>query len=101
MSTQFNFLVLNIEPYLVLPFRARVDLEVMAKKGHSTFLKAPALLEAHHQIVSCHIKKSHWEGGLAPSQDANGVFYEVVSPDRVLSIGQIELNSILMLNRIV
>ena len=30
---------------------ARVDLGVMAMKGHFVFLKAPTLLEPHHQIV--------------------------------------------------
>ena len=35
----------------MLPLRARVDLGAMAMKGYSAFLKAPALLEPHHQIV--------------------------------------------------
>ena len=37
-----------IGPYLVLPLQARVDL---AMKEYSAFLKAPALLESHSQIV--------------------------------------------------
>ena len=40
-----------IRPYQVLPLRARVDLGAMAMKGYSTFPKALALLEPHHQIV--------------------------------------------------
>ena len=35
----------------MLPCRARVDLGAMAIKGYPAFLKAPALLEPHHQIV--------------------------------------------------
>ena len=34
----------------MLPLRDRVDQGVMAMKGYSSFLKAPALLEPHHQI---------------------------------------------------
>ena len=37
----------------MLPFQARVDLGAMAIKGYSTFPKALALLEPHHQIVVC------------------------------------------------
>ena len=33
----------------------------MAIKWYSTFTKAPALLEPHHQIVLCHILDTHWE----------------------------------------
>ena len=58
MSKQFYFkehsLVLfdpQIGPCQVLPRWIRVDLEVMTMKGYSTFPKAPALLEPHHQIV--------------------------------------------------
>ena len=40
-----------VEPYQVLPLQARVDLGAMAMKGYSAYLKAPALLEPHHQIV--------------------------------------------------
>ena len=42
---------LEIEPYQVLPRRARVDLGAMAMKGCSVFPKAPALLGPHHQTV--------------------------------------------------
>ena len=35
----------------VLPLQARVDLGATAMKGYSTFLKALALLEPHHQSV--------------------------------------------------
>ena len=43
--------VLLIEPYLVLPLRAKVDLGAMAIKGYSLFPKAPASLEPHRLIV--------------------------------------------------
>ena len=42
---------LNVKTYQVLPLPARVDLGAMAMKGYSTFLRAPALLKPHHQIV--------------------------------------------------
>ena len=32
----------------VLPLQTTEDLEAMAMKGYSAFLKAPALLEPHH-----------------------------------------------------
>ena len=35
----------------------------MVMKGYSTFRKAPALLEPHHQIVYCHIQDTHCGGG--------------------------------------
>ena len=38
-------------PYQVLICWARVNLGAMATKGYSAFPKAPASLEAHHQIV--------------------------------------------------
>ena len=44
-----------IGPYQVLQLRASVDLGAMAMKGYSAFHKAPALLEPHHQIISCFI----------------------------------------------
>ena len=34
-------------------------------RGYSAFPKAPALLEPHHPIVSCHIQETHW-GSLTP-----------------------------------
>ena len=37
------------------PLRVKVDLGVMARKGYSTFPKAPGLLEPHHQIALSHI----------------------------------------------
>ena len=40
----------------------------MAVKEYSTFPKATALLEPHHQIVECHIQDTHWEGGLTSLQ---------------------------------
>ena len=40
--------------------QARLDLGAMAMKGYSAFHKAPASLELHHQIVSCHYQGTHW-----------------------------------------
>ena len=41
----------------------------MAMKGYSAFPKAPALLEPHHQIASCHIQDTRYGGGgLTPLQ---------------------------------
>ena len=57
-----------IGPYQVLPFQDRVDLGAMARKGYSTFPKAPASLEPHHQIVLCHIQNTHRGGGFTPLQ---------------------------------
>ena len=37
-------------------------------KGYSTFPKAPASLEPHHQTVLCHIQGTHWWGDLTPLQ---------------------------------
>ena len=54
-STKFS-LVWSIDwTYQVLPLRIRVDLEAMAMKEYSIFLKAPAILEPHYQIVLCDI----------------------------------------------
>ena len=39
------------EPFQVLPLQARVNLGAIAIKGYSGFLKDPALLKLHHQIV--------------------------------------------------
>ena len=41
----------KIGPYQLLPLRPTVDVGAMAMKGYSVFLKAPALLEPHHQIA--------------------------------------------------
>ena len=42
-------------------------------KGYSTFLKAPALLELHHQIISCHIQDTRW-GKSYPSIGMQSVY---------------------------
>ena len=48
----------------------------MAMKRCSVFLKAPVLLEPHHQIVSCQIQDTHWWGGGLPlCKEAVSVFY--------------------------
>ena len=46
----------RLDPYQVLPLRARVDIGAMAVKGCPAFPKAPVSLEPHHQIVWCHIE---------------------------------------------
>ena len=46
----------SLRPYQTLPLRARVDIETMTIKRYSVFPNAPALLEPHHQIISCHIQ---------------------------------------------
>ena len=46
-------LSLNVKQFYltqVIPLWDRVNLGVIAMKGYSTFPKAPALLEPHHQI---------------------------------------------------
>ena len=52
----------------MLPLHARVDLGAMAMKGYSAFPKAPALLEPHHQIVSCHIQDTRWGGSYSSAE---------------------------------
>ena len=44
MLKQFYFEQFSLAP-------DRVNLEAKATKGYSAFLKAPALLEPHHQII--------------------------------------------------
>ena len=63
----------------MLPLRTIVDLGMMAMKGYSAFLKAPALLEAHHQIALCHISRT-LTVGLPLCRDEASVFY---SPSRL------------------
>ena len=55
----------------MLPFRARVDLGAMAMKSYSAFLKAPALLELHHQ----NIHDTFFRGVLPLGREAVSVFY--------------------------
>ena len=58
----------------MLPLWATVDLGAMAIKGYSTFPKAPALLEPHHQIIYCHIQDTRWGGGSYPSAEKQSVY---------------------------
>ena len=67
-----------VGPYQVLPFRARVDLRAIAVKGYSTFPKASALLESHHEIV-CVISRTVVRVVLPLCREAAGVLY---SPSR-------------------
>ena len=59
----------SIGPFQVLPPRARMDLGTIAIKGYAAFPKA-IRLEAHHQIVSCHIQDTLW-GCLTSLQRCN------------------------------
>ena len=67
----------------MLSLQARVDLGAMAMKGESVFPKAPALLEPHHQIISCHMEG---EGLLPFYRDAVSVFY-VIHPWVIWLVG--------------
>ena len=49
-----------IGPYQVLPLQVRVDQGAIAMKGYSTFPKAPALLQPHHEIVYCNMQDTRW-----------------------------------------
>ena len=49
------------------PIRVRANLRAIAVNVYSTFPKAQALLEPHHQIVQCHIQDTRW-GSLTPLQ---------------------------------
>ena len=59
----------------MLPLRAWVDLVAMAMKGYSVFPKAPALLELHHQIVSCHIQDTRWRSFTHLRRSSRCIFY--------------------------
>ena len=58
-----------IGPSQMLLLWARGNLEAMAMKGYSAFLKAPVLLEPHDQFVYCHIKTLIEGWGLIPRRD--------------------------------
>ena len=63
VCTQFKCQTVQFNPYtgpnqVVLP-QVRADQRTMAMKGYSTFPKAPALLEPHHQMIR-HIQATHW-----------------------------------------
>ena len=65
ISMQFNSIRLTDKTCQVLTLRVRVDLGAMAVKEYSTFPKAPALLEPHHQIVLNYIQDTLW-GSVTP-----------------------------------
>ena len=50
-----------------------MKLGAMAMKGCSVFLKTPALLEPHHEIVWCHIQDTHC-GGPYPFTEVQSVY---------------------------
>ena len=78
--------ILPIEPYQVKPLRARVDLEAIAMNRYSTFPKALASLEPHHQIVLCHIQDIRWGGEvLSLCRGAVGVFYSLSRRCKILA----------------
>ena len=71
----------------MLPLRVRVDLGALARKGYSAFLKAPALLDPHHQMVKCHIKvyssvPADWAGTLWEID--NYKYFEIFEPDTLI-----------------
>ena len=69
----------------MLQLRARVNQGAMAMKRYSTFPKAPALLEPHHQIVWHHIQDSYW-GNLNPLQSVYSTAPTTwISNERVLN----------------
>ena len=43
-------------------------------KGYTAFLKTPALLEPHNQIVWCHIQDTSWMWGSYPSAEKQSVY---------------------------
>ena len=45
----------------VLQIKVLVDLEIMAIKGYSTFLKAPGLKLLYYMVL-CNIQDTHWRG---------------------------------------
>ena len=54
VCSQFDYQTALFDPLIWL--QARVQLGAMIMKGYSTFPKAPALQELHHQIVLYHIQ---------------------------------------------
>ena len=50
----------------------------MAMTRYSALLKASALLEPHHQIVSCHVEDTRWGRVLPLCRGAGGVFYSPI-----------------------
>ena len=65
----------KIEPYQMLPFRARVDPGMIAMKGFSVFQKAPVIMEPHNQIVLSHIQDPPSEESYPFCRDAVSGFY--------------------------
>ena len=59
----------------MLALSARVDLGLMAMKGYRAFLKAPALMDPHYQIVLCHIQETRRRAVYTLYRDAVDVFY--------------------------
>ena len=60
----------------MLPLQAGVDLGAMSMKGHSVFLKAPALLEPHHQILTIIFRTLFM--GLYPSAEVQLVYFSAL-----------------------
>ena len=79
----------------MVPSWARVDLRVMAMKRYSSFPKAPALLEPHHQIVLCHIKDTQ-RRSLTPLQ---GYSQCILQPQPTGLIWTIDLIFLVILTR--
>ena len=53
--------------------------------GYSTFPKAPALLESHHQIVLCHIQNTCLRG-LTPQQRCSQCILQSKSPGQDIDL---------------
>ena len=68
----------------MLPLWARVDPGVMAMKEYSTFPKAPALLEPHHQVIVISRTLIGSEG-LSPLQRSN---WCILQPTAIQASGE-------------
>ena len=61
----------------MLLLQIKEDLGAMAMKEYTTFLKASALVESYHKIVSSHIQDTRWRREVLPFfRDEVGVFNE-------------------------
>ena len=74
------------DPYQVLPLRARADLGAMTVKRYSSFPKAPALLEPHHQIFSAISRPLICVWVFPLSREAVGLFYSPISEGKCVCV---------------
>ena len=81
-------------PFQVLSFWIRMDLEVKAIKGYSTFFKDSGL----KLLYQCHIQDIRWKEELRLCRDAIGVFY---SPSLLrCKISENSINTAILLSQI-